>query len=135
MTTLRLLFDASSIIYALKLKCVEILHGNYIQHLTIYEVLNAIWKETYLTKSLSRGEAERFIRIFAEALDYLNILLIHPYELEVFKTAVGLGLTVYDASYVVLTEKNGLTLVTEDEKLRKKASKKVKVVSLRKIVT
>mgnify|MGYP000751769713 CR=1 FL=1 len=135
MTTLRLLFDASSIIYALKLKCVEILHGNYIQHLTIYEVLNAIWKETYLTKSLSRGEAERFIRIFAEALDYLNILLIHPYELEVFKTAVGLGLTVYDASYVVLTEKNDLTLVTEDEKLRKKASKKVKVVSLRKIVT
>ena len=106
-----------------------------IQHLTIYEVLNAIWKETYLTKSLSRGEAERFIRIFAEALDYLNILLIHPYELEVFKTAVGLGLTVYDASYVVLTEKNDLTLVTEDEKLRKKASKKVKVVSLRKIVT
>jgi len=134
MTALRLLFDASSIIYALKLKCFEVLHENYIQHLTICEALNAIWKEAYLVRSLSYEEAERFIRIFAEALDYLNILSIHPYESEVLKTAMDLGLTVYDASYVVLTEKNDLTLVTEDGKLREKASEKVKVMSLREIV-
>ena len=134
MTALRLLFDASSIIYALKLRRVEILHENYIQHLTVYEVLNAIWKESYLFKSLSYEEAERFIKIFTEALGYLNILSIHPYEPEVLKTAMDLGLTVYDASYVVLTKKNDLTLVTEDEKLRKKAGEKVKVTSLREVI-
>ena len=134
MTVLRLLFDASSIIYALKLKRVEILHGNYIQHLTVYEVLNAIWKETYLVKSLSYEEAKKFIEIFAEVLEYLNILSIHPYESEVLKTAIDLDLTAYDASYVVLTEKNNLTLVTEDEKLREKASEKVKVMSLREVI-
>jgi len=134
MTVLRLLFDASSIIYALKLKRVEILHGNYIQHLTVYEVLNAIWKEAYLVKSLSYEEAKRFIGIFAEVLEYLNILSIHPYESEVLKTAIDLDLTAYDASYVVLTEKNNLTLVTEDEKLREKASEKVKVMSLREVI-
>ena len=134
MTVLRLLFDASSIIYALKLKRVEILHGNYIQHLTVYEVLNAIWKETYLVKSLSYEEAKKFIEIFAEVLEYLNILSIHPYESEVLKTAIDLDLTTYDASYVVLTEKNNLTLVTEDEKLREKASEKVKVMSLREVI-
>jgi len=134
MTTLKFLFDASSVIYALKLKRVGILHGNYIQHLTVYEVLNAIWKEAYLFKSLSYEEAKRFIGIFAEVLDYLNILSIRPYESEALKTAIDLGLTIYEASYIVLAEKNNLTLVTEDEKLREKASEKIKVMSLREII-
>jgi len=101
----KLLFDASSLVYALKLKHVNILYGNYIHYLIVYEVLNAIWKETYLLKSLSLKEAEKLIDIVAEALDYLNVLLIHPYQSEIFKKATKSGLTIYDASYIVLAEK------------------------------
>lgn len=130
----KLLFDASSLIYALKLKYIEILHGNYIQHLTIYEILNAIWKETYLIKSIAPSDAEKLINIIIETLDYLNVLSIHPYEVEVFKKAMDLGLTIYDTSYVILAEKNNLILVTEDRKLIERASKAVKTVSLEELV-
>mgnify|MGYP000176753434 FL=1 len=130
----KLLFDASSLVYALKLKHVNILYGNYIHYLIIYEVLNAIWKETYLLKSLSLKEAEKLIDIVAEALDYLNVLLIHPYQSEIFKKATKSGLTIYDASYIVLAEKNNLTLITEDKKLREKASETVKTISLKDLI-
>jgi len=130
----KLLFDASSLIYALKLKCIGILHGNYIQHLTVYEILNAIWKETYLIKSITPSDAEKLINIIIEALDYLHVLSIHPYEIEVFRKAIDLGLTIYDTSYVILAEKNNLTLVTEDRKLMERASKAIKTVSLEELV-
>ena len=49
----KLLFDASSVIYALKLRSLKVLYDNYIQWLTIYEVVNALWKEATLTKAIS----------------------------------------------------------------------------------
>jgi len=59
----------------------------------------------------------------------------HPYEDEIPSTARELNITAYDASYIVLAEKNGLTLVTEDKKLRTKAEKFVKAVSLTQITS
>ena len=46
------LFDASSIIKALKETKLVPLGGQAIQWLTVYEVLNALWKETYLLHRL-----------------------------------------------------------------------------------
>ena len=46
-----------------------------------------------------------------------------------------MNITAYDTSYIVLAEKNGLTLVTEDKKLRAKAEKLVKAVSLTQITS
>jgi len=129
-----LLFDASSLIYALKMKYVDIFYKNYIQSLTIYEVLNAIWKEVYLIKSITHEEAEKLVSVIVEVISYLNILSIHPYEMEVLKEALNLGLTIYDASYVVLAEKNDLVLVTEDKRLIEKASKKIRVISLNDLI-
>ena len=59
----------------------------------------------------------------------------HPYEDEILSAARELNITAYDASYIVLAKKNGLTLVTEDKKLRTKAEKIVKVVSLTQITS
>jgi len=126
--------DALSLIKALKLKTINILADNYIQELTIYEVLNAIWKEAYLAKSMTIGEAEDLIKIFTEMLEYLEILSIHPYEADALIKAVKLGLTIYDASYFVLAEKYNLILVTEDEKLREKASEMVNVLGLNELI-
>jgi len=126
----KLLFDASSVIYALKLRSLKVLYDNYIQWLTIYEVINALWKEATLTKAISPQEASGIIKLFAKTLEFMEMLSPHPYEDEILSTARELNITAYDASYIVLAERNGLTLVTEDKKLRAKAEKLVKAISL-----
>jgi len=131
----KLLFDASSVIYALKLRSLKALYDNYIQWLTIYEVINALWKEAVLTKAISPQEASEIVRLFAKTLEFTKILSPHPYEDEILSTARELSITAYDAAYIVLAEKNGLTLVTEDKKLRTKAEKLVKAVSLTQITS
>ena len=65
----------------------------------------------------------------------MKILSPHPYEDEILSTARELNITAYDASYIVLAEKNGLKLVTEDKKLRAKAEKLVKAASLTQITS
>jgi len=125
-----LLFDASSVIYALKLRNLKALYDNYIQWLTIYEVTNALWKEATLTKAISPQEASKIVKLLTKTLEFMKILSPHPYEGEILSTARELSITAYDASYIVLAEKNGLTLVTEDKKLRMKAKRLVKAVSL-----
>ena len=41
-----------------------------------------------------------------------------------------LGVTVYDSSYIILARRYGLTLVTEDRRLRAKAQGVVRCVSV-----
>ena len=126
----KLLFDASSIIYSLKLRKIRILAGNYVQWLTVYEVVNAIWKEAGLVGSLSLKEAKELLEIFLEVLEHMTILEPRSYELKILNTALERGLTAYDASYVVLAREKGLKLVTEDSKLRERAGELVETSSL-----
>ncbi len=134
MRLLTYLFDASSIILAMKLKKISVLAGNYIQSLTIYEVLNALWKESNVLKKISSREAENLVDVFAQLLRYLNTIDVKGIEGRVFRTAMETGLTVYDASYLVLAQRENLTLVTEDAKLRKMAGETVEAVSLIKLI-
>ena len=127
------LFDASSIILAMKLKKIGVLAGNCIQSLTIYEVLNALWKESSVLKKIGSREAENLVDVFAQLLRYLNTIDVRGVEGRVFRTAMETSLTVYDASYLVLAQREGLTLVTEDAKLRKMAGETVKAVSFIKL--
>ncbi len=126
----KLLFDASSIIYSLKLRKIRILAGNYVQWLTVYEVVNAIWKEAGLVGSLSLKEAKELLEIFLEVLGHMTILEPRSYELKILNIALETGLTAYDASYVVLAREKGLKLVTEDSKLRERAGELVETSSL-----
>ena len=124
------LFDSSSLVYALKLKRIGVLAGNYIQELTVYEVLNALWKETYVLRKISIKEAESLLGVFIQLLSYLKVLDLSGLESEVFKISVETGLTVYDASYLALARREKLTLVTEDVKLRNVASTMIQTMSL-----
>ena len=124
------LFDSSSLVYALKLKRIGVLAENYIQELTIYEVLNALWKETYVLRKMSKKEAESLLDVFIQLLSYLKVLDLSGLESEVFKISVETGLTVYDASYLALARREKLTLVTEDVKLRSVASTMIQTMSL-----
>ncbi len=124
------LFDSSSLVYAVRLKRIHVLAGGYIQGLTVYEVLNALWRETYVLGKMSRKEAESLLDVFIRLLSYLKTLDPRGLESEVFKIAVETGLTVYDASYLALAHREKLTLVTEDVKLRNVASTMIRAVSL-----
>jgi len=124
------LFDSSSLVYALKLKRIGVLAENYIQELTIYDVLNALWKETYVLRKMSIKDAENLLNVFIQLLSYLKVLNLSGLESEVLKIAVETGLTVYDASYLALARREKLTRVTEDVKLRSVASTMIQVVSL-----
>ncbi len=129
----KLLFDVSSLIYALKLKCIETLYDNYTQWLAIYEALNALWKEANLTKNITPSQAHKLASLLSEIIEQMKILSIHPHEQETLENASKLQLTIYDASYITLAEKHKLTLVTEDKKLKAKASNLISVTNLKKL--
>ncbi len=130
----KLLFDASSFIHALKIGRIDLLNDNYIQWLTIYEVLNGLWKEVYLVKTLTLEEVEKLNQVIIEIMSYMNILSPRGFEKEILETAIKLGITVYDSSYIVLAQKHGLILVTEDKELRDKAKKLVEVKNILDII-
>jgi predicted nucleic acid-binding protein len=129
-----LLFDASSLIYSLKIRNLKLLYNNYIQLLTIYEIINALWKESYLTKAITSEEAGELTNILNETIDLMNMINPHGYEKEILENAWKLGITAYDASYVVIAKKNNLILVSEDEKLKRKIGDIIKIISLKELI-
>ncbi len=134
MTRPTYLFDASSIVRALKEAKLVPLGGQALQWLTVYEVLNAFWKETYLLHRLNPKEASSLINDFTELIREMFILEPKGLEGDIFQIAVSKGITVYDASYIALATKYKLILVTEDQKLSRTASSMVNAVSLSNIV-
>ncbi len=124
------LFDSSSIIKALKLRKVDVLVGGYIQWLTIYETLNALWKEVHLLRTIPEDRALELTEVLGRLFDFMKILDVRGLERGVLEVAVKLEVTVYDSSYIVLARRYGLTLVTEDRRLRAKAQEVVRCVSV-----
>ena len=130
MTGLMYLFDASSIVRALREAKVVPLGGQALQWLAVYEVLNAFWKEAYLLHKLDPEEASSLVSDFTDLIQEMVILEPRGLEGDIFHIAISKGITVYDASYIALAAKHKLTLVTEDRKLSHTASGIVDVVSL-----
>ena len=135
MTRPKYLFDASSIFMALKMARLVPLGGQAIQWLTVYEVLNALWKEAYLLHKLDVEEASSLIGVFRDLVGEMLILDTRGLEQNIFRIAFSKGVTVYDASYIALAERYNLTLVTEDKKLSHTARSIVKVSSLKDIIS
>ena len=130
---IKLLFDASSLIRALKESTIDLLRKNYIQWLTVYEILNALWKETYLLKTIPEEKSKDLVDILMNIMRYMNILEPTGLEKEILELAISRGATAYDASYVALAKKHGLTLVSEDRKLRERYRDLIKIINLDKI--
>ncbi|BAN91113.1 type II toxin-antitoxin system VapC family toxin [Aeropyrum camini] len=130
MTRPTYLFDASSIVRALREVKLVPLGGQAIQWLTVYEVLNAFWKEANLLHRLDPEEAGSLVSDFTEVIREMVVLEPRGLEQSIFRIAVSKGATIYDASYIALAAKYNLVLVTEDQKLSRIASDTVNVVSL-----
>ena len=124
------LFDTPSIIKAVKDNMIEVLIDGYIRWLTIYEILNALWKEIFLTKTLTIDDVSKIIKIFDRLLPLMKILGVKGLEKDIVNIALETGLTTYDASYIATALNNDLVLVTEDRELSRKAMRYVKTLTI-----
>jgi predicted nucleic acid-binding protein len=114
----------------LKLGKVDVLVRDYIQWLTIYETLNALWKEVHLLKTIPEDRVLEFAETLERLFDFMKVLDVRGLERGALEVAMKLGVTVYDSSYIVLAGRYELTLVTENPKLKAKARGVVKCVSV-----
>ena len=128
------LFDASSIVNLVKRGILRVLGQGSTIDLARYEALNAVWKEYLLLKQIDRETMLEFADILSKIFDIIRIENIQGNEREVIELAAREKLTIYDASYLLLAIKKNLILVTDDEKLKRKASKYVKVRKTQEII-
>jgi predicted nucleic acid-binding protein len=123
------LFDASSIVNLVKRGLVRPLANGVTIDLVLYEALNAIWKEYKLIGGIDGDTALEYVDIISGVFEAVEALSLRGSEREVFELAAREGLTVYDASYLYAAMKDGLTLVTDDQNLKDKASKYVSAIT------
>ncbi len=97
--------------------------------LIVLEVANALWKAIKLSRILEEDAHE--------ALSVLDNLGISLHELNWTEVSQGLNmasklnLTIYDASYIFLSEKMKAQLITADDKLFEKAKKHFRVLHIK----
>jgi len=127
-------FDASAIVNLIKKGSASLLSEGLTLDLAIYECLNVVWKEYKLLKRLDEETALSFIKLISDALSILRMSSIKGSENEIFDLACREGLTIYDASYLHASMKMQAALITDDQKLREKSSKHVKVLSTEQLI-
>jgi predicted nucleic acid-binding protein len=109
---------------------------NYLQtssilDLTFYEVGNAIWKDTGLTKFITKAESQTLQKSLQIVLAKTEKITCDPTTFQkIFEISEAENLSFYDSSYLFTAKEKGLILVTEDKKLRSKAEKHVETRNL-----
>jgi hypothetical protein len=106
---------------------VPILKDNFIAPaILVPEVLNA-FKKAYLTKRVSRAQANQAARHFAS----FNITLVTLSSFRQEMWGLVNNLSTYDASYVLVARLTQTPLVTSDSRLVRAAPSDIEVVLLR----
>jgi predicted nucleic acid-binding protein len=124
------LLDASAFILLIKKANVQTtfqcLQRSLVLDLTVYEVGNALWRESSLAKFLTPEEAkslEKVAQIILSRTDkILNEDITFQNIMEIAKTE---GLSFYDSSYIYFAKQKNIKLITEDQTLKAKAQKYV----------
>jgi len=133
---MKLLIDASSMLEVLKNfeeeKSLRILSENFVLDLTKYEVGNALWKEYILHHAIGEDEFQELIALLQNLITHTKVLVVDAENLkDVAEIAAKEKITFYDASYIAMAKRQDLTLTTEDEQLRKAASKHARTATSR----
>jgi len=129
------LFDASAIVNLVKKASLTAFAEGVTLDLALYESLNAVWKEYRLLKRIDEDTALKLAEIISDLFKVIKTLSIKGSEREILSLASREGTTVYDASYLYTALKNNLILVTDDRKLKEKASRHVKVLTSSQLAT
>ena len=126
---MKYLFDASSIVNLVKKNFVEPFIKGATIELAFYESISAVWKEHVLLKHIEEEVAMELIEVLEDIFNVMKVLSMRSMGKEVFEIAAKEKMTIYDASYLCAAVKNGLTLVSDDEKLRSISSKYVNTIT------
>ena len=126
------LIDASAFMLLIKKadpkSTIKFLQDSSILDLTYYEVGNAVWKESVLTKLLTPDAAKTLQRTAETILTKIDRISSDSDSFEkIMEIAKFEKLTFYDSSYIHFAKEKGLQLITEDKELKTKAQKYVKV--------
>ena len=98
--------------------------------LTVYEAANAFWKLWRARQLISFEDASAHIANLSRLRGVMRLIGVASLDIEaVHELAKGTGLTIYDSSYVAVAQREGLELVTADEKMRKAAASKVTTIA------
>ena len=129
------LFDANAIIALAKRSCTGPLAYGVTLDLAVYETTQAVWKEHSRIRDsplyLDRDAASKLLNVLREVFDKsIRLASIRGREANVFELAVNEGITVYDAAYLYYAAENGLVLVTNDRRLRERAMRYIKTMSV-----
>jgi predicted nucleic acid-binding protein len=129
------LLDASAFMILIKKAnvqgTIECLQDSSILDLTYYEVGNAIWKESILTKFLTPDDTNALKKVAQVILMKTDRITSEPDSFEkILEIAKIEKLTFYDSSYIHFAKEKGLKLITEDKKLKVKAQKHVNVQTI-----
>jgi len=93
-----------------------------------------VWKEYKLLGRIDRETALSLIKAIGNVLTVIKMESIKGFEDEVFSLACKENLTIYDASYLYTSIKMQATLITDDQKLREKSSKYIKVLNTEQLI-
>jgi predicted nucleic acid-binding protein len=134
------LLDASALMLLIKKAAtqstIECLQNSSILDLTYYEVGNAIWKESVLTKLLTPDGAKTLQKTAQVILPEIDQVTPEPDSFEkILEIAKTEKLTFYDSSYIHFAKQKGLQLITEDKELKTKAQKYIKVQTVTELLT
>ncbi len=127
---MKFVFDSSALLNIVRIlgaDAVDYLRGNYILTLTLYEVGNALWKETTLLRRISAEEAIKLLNLISDTCKILNITAPED-PLKALRLACTLKITYYDSAYITVAYEQNATLVTDDRKLREKIRREGEVV-------
>jgi predicted nucleic acid-binding protein len=129
---MKYLLDASAFLLLIKKAdiklAIECLRDSSVLDLTFYEIGNAIWKESILTKFLTPEQAEKLGTMAQTVLAKINRIASETEAFQkILEIAKNENLSYYDSSYVHYAKETDLPLITEDKDLRMKARKYVEV--------
>ena len=94
--------------------------GQAVLDLTQYELGNALSKKY-------KGDPAVMFKLFDDCIDilaHMRVLGTGGIERDVIATASSTGLTFYDSAYVVVAERHGLVLVTDDAEMSEAARRR-----------
>ena len=120
--------DASAIVNLIKRGALKPLIDGVTLDLAVYESLNAVWKEHKVLGRIDLVTAKELVELLKGVFDSVPLESAKGYEAEVFELASKKSLTAYDAAYLYIAMRDGLTLVSDDEELLSKASRYIKAL-------
>ena len=131
----RYLLDASAFMFLIKKSnaksVIECLQDSIVLDLTYYEVGNAIWKESTLTKFLTPEDSKTLEKVAQTILMKTDRITIEAAVFQkILEIAKNEKLSFYDSSYIYFAKEKDLKLITEDKQLKAKAQKYVDVQTI-----